>query len=289
MKGPGYRRCGSLREALELKSRLGKRCIILAGGTDLVINLRAGKADLSGAVICDISSILDCRFIRKEGGKIRIGPLVTHADLEESGILRSLARVLSEAAGSVGSPQIRAMGTIGGNVCNASPSADTVPALLACDAVLELASARGERDLDLSRFLKRPYGTDIRADEILSCITLTCPPRGAGMSFLKLGRRNACSIARMNFAAVLGKGREGRMRRVRVAAGAVAPVAMRFLEIENFLEDKKPSSELFQEAGRMMARKMIEVSGRRWSTPYKEPVVASLLRRVLEQASGIRG
>lgn len=281
----GYTRCTSLAEALELRSRLSDSCLVLAGGTDLIINMRTMAA--SDRAICDISDATELDFIGRRSSSIEIGPLTTHATLETSDLILEHARIISLAAGSVGSPQIRAMGTVGGNICNASPCADVVPALVACDAVLTLSSATGDRDIALSSFLEAPYRTGLGPDEILSKITIPVPPPGSHMGFLKLGRRNACAISRMNFAVIVHVDHEGKMVTVRLAAGSVAPTAMRFEKVEDLLAGSEPSREIFEEAGRVMAGEMIAVSGRRWSTPYKEPVVAALTRRVLMEACGM--
>jgi len=269
-----YLRVTSLPEALEAKARLGRSGLVHAGGTDLVPMIRGLD---QGSTILDISAVADLAYLEKAGGKVRIGPLVTHARLAGS----RAADVLADAAASVGSPQIRAMGTVGGNVCNASPCADVVPALVACGAVLEIRSAAGERKVAIEDFLKGPYLTDLRDDEILAGIEMR-DPVGARTAFLKLGRRNACSISRMNFAVVGWL--DGTLRDVRVAAGSVAPTARRFPEVEGILEGQVPGREVFDEAGRAMSRCMIAAAGRRWSTPYKEPVAAALTRRVLEGA-----
>jgi CO/xanthine dehydrogenase FAD-binding subunit len=272
-----YARPRTLDEALEIRSRLGADALVLAGGTDLLVGLDRSRR----STICDVSRLDELRFIDAQDGTIRLGPLASHAMLASSPLLRDLAPVIPLAAASVGSPQIRHMGTVGGNVANASPCADTVPALLACDATLTLASVRGSREIALSGFLLAPYRTALSGDEILACITLPVPPRGSRSAFIKLGRRNACAISRMNLAAIVTLDR-GRIARASLAAGSVAPTAMRFADVEALLVGNEPSRDLFDEAGRLMAEKMIETSGRRWSTPYKEPVVQALTRRVLE-------
>ena len=282
-----FARCRSLKEVLDLKAARGEGAAVLAGGTDLAIRLRDRGPGGGALTLCDITPLSELRFIREEGGGLALGPLTTHAELTSSPLLRAAAPALADAAGSVGSTQIRAMGTIGGNVCNASPCADTVPALLLCDAMLTLSSASGEREVPLGAFIKGPYRTLLRPDEVLTRVSLRPPARGSGMAFFKLGRRNACSIARMNFAAAVRTGGGGVIEEARVAAGSVTPTAMRFTAIEGFLKGKAPTRDLCREAGVLMARIMVDVSGRRWSTPYKEPVSAALCARVLVKACGL--
>jgi CO/xanthine dehydrogenase FAD-binding subunit len=171
-------------------------------------------------------------------------------------------------------------------VCNASPCADTLPPLVALGARLVLLSKRGRREVGVDEAVAAPYETVLEEDEILSEIHIPQMTPGAGSKFIKLGRRNALSISRMSFAAIVGRGDDGRMREVRIAAGSVAPTTRRFVEIEEMLTGRMPGSDLFAAAGRELAALMVRLVGRRWSTPYKEPVVAALARRALAGAAG---
>lgn len=306
----GYRRVGSVEEALERKSDLRREGLILAGGTDLLVKLRLQSATLPPVEVIDVGRLGDLKGVSLEtGGEagdgkaegfhgtgangevasdgtvVRVGALVTHAQAERDPELLRRGRLLCESCAQIGSPQIRNRGTIGGNFCNASPCADTLPALAALNARLVLLSRRGRREIALEEALIGPYETAVADDEILSEIRFPATPRGAGSSFIKLGRRNALSISRMSVAAVIARSDDGRMRTVRLAAGSVAPTARRFREIEEMLEGRVPEHDLFTAAGREMAAAMVKQVGRRWSTPYKEPVVAALVKRALGKAA----
>jgi len=279
-----YFRPRSLDEALMLLAGR-QNSKILAGGTDLLVELRKHNPDEFFTII-DITAIDSLRFIRDAGDKVLLGPLVTHKELSESELIRREFPFLSLSASTVGSPQIRARGTIGGNICNASPAADTVPVLVALDAIVTLESATGKRECLVEEFITKPYRTLISPGEILTKIYIGKLPPGAKSSFIKLGRRNALAISRMNVASVLLV-EDGLIKFARLACGSVFPVTQRVNVVEEFLLGKEPSVELFRKAGELVAEEMVKVTGVRWSTPYKKPVIAALVRRALCECAGL--
>ncbi|HUI09372.1 MAG TPA: FAD binding domain-containing protein [Bacteroidota bacterium] len=269
-------------EAVSALRRHGGAARVLAGGTDLLSELRRPGA-AQPEVVVDISRIKSLRRISREGEVILLGPLATHAELVQSGLVRSGAPLLGLAAASIGSPQIRNRGTIGGNIMNAAACADTVPPLIALGAVATLTSADGERRCHMSGFFARPYATVARKDELLTQVRFDALPAGARSSFVKLGRRNALAISRLSVATVVVTDAEGLIADVRIVPGAAFSVWKRIMEAEHLLIGKPPSTALFAEAGRVVAGTMVRETGRRWSTEYKEPVIAALARRALER------
>lgn len=165
---------------------------------------------------------------------------------------------------------------------NAATCADTVPPLIALNAEIKLTSSSGERSISLSEFFVEPYTTTARHDEVLTEIRFQKLPQHARSSFIKLGRRNALSIARLSVAAVLVKNSDGVVTDARIVPGAAFPKWQRIASAENLLIGKTLSRELMVEAGKKVSEAMISFTGRRWSTEYKEPVIAVLVRRVLE-------
>jgi carbon-monoxide dehydrogenase medium subunit/xanthine dehydrogenase FAD-binding subunit len=145
-------------------------------------------------------------------------------------------------------------------------------------------SIGGRREIPASEFLLAPYRTALRADEIVTEVAFRGLGGGERGSFIKLGRRNALSVARMSVAVVLGRGGDGVVRRARIAAGSVVPVARRFPEAEACLDGSRGEEEAVREAARSLAAAMVAETGRRWSTPYKEPVVQALARRAIRAA-----
>jgi xanthine dehydrogenase FAD-binding subunit len=279
-----FRRAASVEEACALKARCGAAGIFIAGGTDAIVALRSGDGSMAPMEVIDISGIEALRGVQREADTVRLGPLVTHTEAEENPLLRECAPLLAHASGEVGSPQIRNRGTIGGNIMNAASCADTAPPLVALGAELTLLSVRGERRVRLEEALLAPYRTSLADDEILTDIRFAPLGEGVGSSFVKLGRRDALSISRMSVAVITSRDDEGRLRGVRVAGGSVLPTVRRFLGVEAALEGSVVSTELLERAGRAMSEEMIRSTGRRWSTPYKEPVVAALLRRAVIKA-----
>jgi len=273
-------------EAVAALSEHAGSARILAGGTDLLIELRRHSSRPPGVVV-DVSRIEALRDISRDGDEIFLGPLTTHAELARSDIIRAGAPFLCSAAGAVGSPQIRNRGTLGGNIMNAAACADTVPPLIALGAVVTLASADGERDCHLSGFFSRPYATAARREELLTQVRFTALSPGARSAFVKLGRRNALSISRLSVAAVVATDAEGIVADARIVPGAAFGVWKRVMEAEHLLIGKLPSTALFADAGRLVADTMVRETGRRWSTDYKEPVIAALVRRALERCFAV--
>jgi CO/xanthine dehydrogenase FAD-binding subunit len=271
----------SLTEACNLLAEWKDNSKILAGGTDVLLELRRSNIAASEAIV-DISRIPALSGIEESGDSIIIRPLTTHAEVLHSQIISKYAPLLRIAVSTIGSPQIRNRGTVGGNIINAAACADTVPPLIALDAQIRLKSSNEERVVPLSEFFIRPYVTVARRDEILVEIRFPKLPADARSSFVKLGRRNALSIARLSVAAIVRCDVAGVVTEVRIVPGAAFPRWRRIPEAENVLLGQKISKELAAEAGRKVSEAMISVTGRRWSTEYKEPVIAVLVRRALE-------
>ena len=283
-----YFRPASVKEACKLLNQHQSEAKVIAGGTDLMVQVRDEDKKLAGMkTVIDVSHINELRYIQEEGNVIRIGAIVTHDQIFRSPILKSAAPLLPEACNTVGSPQIRHRGTIGGSICNASPAADPVPALVALNAEVKLESVRGERVVPMVDIFEKPYKTNIGADELLTEISFKRLSDASKTAFIKLGRRKALAIARMNVAVVLELDDQGIVTEARIAPGSVLPRPGRVSEAEEVLIGQKPTAELIELASKKVSAVMIERSGIRWSTPYKEPVIAVLTRRALNQALGV--
>ncbi len=271
----------SVAEACTFLGQLGSSAKVLAGGTDVLIELRKSTDDVAGPII-DISGIASLKGIGESGDTIVIKPLTTHTEILRSALIGTHAPLLNAAVAGIGSPQIRNRGTIGGNIMNAAACADTVPPLIALGARIKLQAAGGERVVALSEFFAKPHVTMARSGELLVEIRFPKLPSDARSSFIKLGRRNALSISRLSVAAILTRDRSGVITEARIVPGAALPTWHRVAEAENLLIGHQPTRELFVEAGKRVSDVMISFTGRRWSTEYKEPVIAVLVRRALE-------
>jgi xanthine dehydrogenase iron-sulfur cluster and FAD-binding subunit A len=284
MKSFQYLRVAAIAEACQALAKHGAGARVLAGGTDLLIEWRRSAAKLPPVVV-DISSVEALRGIAEDGDAVVVRPLTTHSQLLQSNVLRQFAPLLAAAAAGIGSPQIRNRGTVGGNLMNAATCADTVPPLVALGAVVTLQSARGSRRLNLAELFVKPYQTVARPDEILTEIRFPKLPARTGSAFIKLGRRNALAISRLSVAAVVQLGDDGRIAAARIVPGATFPTWRRVAEAEAMLIGEKPVEKLLAAAGAKVSEVMIKETGRRWSTEYKEPVIAVLVRRALEQCA----
>ena len=268
-------------ETCTLLKEFGSDAQILAGGTDVLIELRKTSIK-TPKVIIDISNLSELKGITGTESEIIIKPLTTHAELGSSPIIKKHARLLHMAVNVIGSPQIRNRGTIGGNIINAAACADTVPPLMALGAAVKLQSVEGERSIPIIDFFIKPYQTAAAKNEILTEIRFPKLLDPVKSAFMKLGRRNALAISRLSVAAILQKSDSGLIQEARIVPGAAFPKWQRMTEAEELLIGQKQSKELFTGAGKKVSEAMISFTGRRWSTEYKEPVIAVLVRRALE-------
>jgi CO/xanthine dehydrogenase FAD-binding subunit len=271
----------SLGEATSALHEHGETARLIAGGTDVLIELRRSDAITPEALI-DISRLQELKGITSSRGTIELGPLTTHAEVCASTIIREQAPLLRAATITIGSPQIRNRGTVGGNIMNAATCADTVPPLIALNARVTLHSVDGNRECDLAELFVKPYRNIAHADEMLTVIRFSPLPVNGRSAFVKLGRRNAVAISRLSVAAIIVRDDGGIITDARLVPGAIFPTWKRVTEAERMLVGNMPSAELFRAAGNKVSEVMISYTGRRWSTEYKEPVLSVIVRRALE-------
>jgi CO/xanthine dehydrogenase FAD-binding subunit len=276
-----YKTPYTIDEAIELLWRAEGKGKIIAGGTDLVIGLRSGND--TPRFIFDVTRIGELRKIEEKNGTISIGAAVTHSEIASSPILKQYGKVLSAAASEIGSPQIRNIGTIGGNIVNASPAADTVPPLMVLNAVGKVLSKEGEKEIPLPQLFKGPYETNLKPHELLVQIRFPKLPFGVRSSFIRLARRDAMAIARMSVAIVL-QTKKDRIADIRISVGSVTPIPQRMSETEAFLKGKIPDEETLKRASLKVSETMINRTGIRPSTSYKRPVIEALFIRGMSQA-----
>jgi len=272
----------SLDDALKYLSETEGLCKIIAGGTDLIPMLR--NEDIYPNCVLNILGIEQLRGIVETDHAVRIGPTTTYTEIVESEVLNRFFPILVQAASNVGGPQIRNRGTIGGNIATASPAADVLPALMALDVELELQSKKsGVRLLPLTDGIESAYRSRLRADEIMTGILIKKLPEGTRCGFEKLGRRKAMARARMNMSVILRLDKDWTVSEVRIVPGAVMPVAKRIKTAEKVLLGVKPEEALVKAAGEVLVQEILKVTGIRWSTEYKMPVVRNIFERVVGQ------
>ncbi len=273
---PLYARPTVLYEALRV---LAGGPTILAGGTDHFA-LRVGKP--LDEPILDITAVRGLRGITEAEDHWHIGATTTWTDLVEAR-LPPLFDGLRLAAREIGGVQIQNSGTLAGNICNASPAADGMPALLAMDARVELASTRGTRVLPLAQFILGPRKTARRADELLCAILIPKPKHAVRSHFLKLGARKYLVIS-ITMASVVIEHEDGVVRRARVAVGACSPVALRLTGLEDALRGQPMNSRLPQIATEEHLALLAPIDDVRASAVYRVDSALTVVRRTLAGA-----
>lgn len=274
----------TLKEALECRrNHMGS--ILLAGGTDIVVDLH--KDRLSGGDFIDLSKIDELKEIKAVGNEILIGSMVTFTSIQDSQILNEKADILCSAAGFVGAPQIRNKGTIGGNICNASPAADLVPPLVCMNARVMLKSMDENnciqsRMLTVEEFIIGSNKTMLKENEILTSIIVALPSENTKMVFKKIGRRNALAISRLNGACML-QTENNHVTCISLVLGSATQKPERFRTVEDYLSGKELTDDVLKHAGKLASDFVLSKAGMRASSNYKLPVIARFTESLIEE------
>jgi xanthine dehydrogenase FAD-binding subunit len=252
---------------------------ITAGCTDIVVALRNNRISFKPAI--DITHIGELKEIFEQEEKVYIGSNVPLSDICESEIIKNNYRILVEAIETIGSPQIRNIATLAGNVQNASPSGDGILALVLLGASLILRSTGGRREIAAQDFIIGPGKTLLNNDEFIEYIVLDKKYQEYNSYFEKVGLRSAMviSVASMG---VLLKAEEGVIKDIRIAYGAVAPKVLRLIEAENHLKERYLDEEALIEAGEIVVRTVCPIDDLRASAGYRRAVCKNLILRLLE-------
>ena len=275
-------RTQTLEELLSAKHAFpDARCI--AGGTDLLV--QAYEKGTFPDTLLDVSRNRDLTRIDLADGRLSIGAAVTFDQLETSLLIRRTAPILAEAAAQVGSPQIRNRGTLGGNVANASPAADSLAPLSVydCGAVLVNAKSGARRELPLNRMITGPGRTAMEQDEVLEKLLLTPMTAGSAWAYRKIGRRNALAIARMSGAVTMARS-GGNAWKIALSIGSVLPAPERLPFAEAILARDPSSESCVREAGEAVRAFVLEKTGGRASAAYKMSVIPDLIAALIREA-----
>ncbi|MBW2063464.1 MAG: xanthine dehydrogenase family protein subunit M [Deltaproteobacteria bacterium] len=274
----------SVKEAIDYLAAHPGKSRVFAGGTDLLVAMK--KREIVPSYLVNLKGIGELKGIHFEESKgLLIGSLVSLAEIEQSEIVREKCPILRDAVEVMAAPQIRSLGTIGGNLCSASPSADTAPPLIALGATARIVGPRGERELLVEEFFIGPGKSVLQEGEILSHIFIPAPQENSGGAYLKLMRRGAMDLAMVGVAVYLEReDGTGQCKRSRIALGAVAPTPIRAHEAEGVLRDKKVSKDLAQEAGRIASEESKPIDDIRASKSYRRSMVEVLTQRAIMKA-----
>jgi aerobic carbon-monoxide dehydrogenase medium subunit len=270
-------------EACSLISNGANKAKILAGGTDLLVKMKRGLEGPQSLVsLKRITAFSEIRYIA--GESLNIGALVTISRLITSSIINEEFEILGQAAGMMALPQVRNRGTIGGNLCNASPAADTAPALIALGSRVKVTGLTGERTIPLEEFFTGPGQTVLRHDEILTEIRVPVPSCRAGGSYVKLSLRHH-DLATVSVAAMVVLSPEGRVcEDARIVLGAVAPTVIRSHQAEQALKGRTLDEGMIKASARAAAETARPISDIRASAEYRKEMVMVLAGRAIVQA-----
>lgn len=267
-----------LAEALDVLAQDSGDWKPFAGGTDLMVLLEAGRLPHKNYV--NIWNLKELRGIEATDSQVTIGALTTYTEVQNHPILREEFPMLCQAAQETGGIAIQNRGTLGGNIVNASPAADSPPALLAYDAELELVSKAGARRIPYSGFHQGYKQMDIRPDELLRAIHLPRKTKGLTHYYRKVGTRKAQAISKVCFAAVAGV-KDGKIDHVRIALGSVAPIPIRCFKTENAVNGQPLNDQTIAAANRSLVDEISPIDDIRSTRDYRLQVSLNLLEHFL--------
>ncbi|SDO88341.1 FAD binding domain-containing protein [Desulforhopalus singaporensis] len=273
-----YIKPDSVGDAIEILADKGSSAAIIAGGTDVMVDLRSGE--ITPEYLVDISRLEELKGIRMENDELVIGAGVTLSEIYNSDLLAEYAPALKKSAYNFASAQIRNIATIGGNVAHCSPCGDTIPPLVIHEAEVLLSGKDGQKRIPIEQVATGPYRSFLEPHELITAFVLK-PRKAAFADFKKIGRRKDLAISRLSMAVMIDKSDDGTISFMRFSLGACTPTPHRMIPVEEFMVGKKPTEKLLFEGGRLLAESMIEITGRRPSIIYKEPAVQGLFVRML--------
>jgi xanthine dehydrogenase FAD-binding subunit len=268
----------TLKEALEYRDE--NMAILFAGGTDLMVRRKswAGTLPKFESPVLIIGNLRELKGCAAENSVLRIGAAETLADIAAN---EAVPEILRLAVKQMASPGIRNMGTLGGNICNASPAGDTLPVMYALNTAVILQSVKGKRELALSQFITSPGKTGLQDDELLTevCIPLK---EFSNVYYRKVGTRKADALSKLSFAG-LANINDGKIEDIRIAFGAVAPTVVRSVEAENLLKgiDLADLPVLMPQIKDIYSRFIRPIDDQRSSAAYRKEVCMRLLEDFL--------
>lgn len=270
----------TLDEACQIMAAFGVKAKLIAGGTDLMVNMKKKLATPSHVV--SIGRLEELKATENAGTVVKIGACFTVADLAESAAINQTLGALGAGARALGTPLVRNLATIGGNLGSARPAADLPPSLMAYGARVVLASSKGKREVALDRFFVGPGFTEIQPDEILSEVHVNRPPAGSGAGYVNLGIRKAQDCNLVNVASFLALDSDGKtIKDARIVMGCVGPTPLLSPEAEKLLIGEKPSPSLFEKASLAAMGDSCPIDDFRGCGEYKRDMIGVLTRRTL--------
>jgi carbon-monoxide dehydrogenase medium subunit len=272
----------TLQEALAMLGKDGEKITPVAGGTNLIVDCQSGRHEPK--VVMNVHALPELCSIEELDGMIQIGGGVTLRQLEQSSLIKSKANALYRSSVLFANPLIRNRATVGGNLCDASPASDTATPLLALGAEVQLTNQKTSRWVPLHEFFVHVRKTVRKPDELLTAVRWPVPPVRSANTFYKLGLRKADAISVVSLAVSVVLNPDDTIAEARIALGSVAPTPLRAFEAESFLEGKKLTEDVIDEAGKKAALACSPISDVRASADYRRQMVAVLVKRLLREA-----
>jgi CO/xanthine dehydrogenase FAD-binding subunit len=271
----------TLQEALAMLAEHAPDVMPLAGGTNVIVELRDGNR--SPKMLMDLSKLHELHGIRRDNGHIVVGGGTTIAELLTHPLTAEHGLPLQQAAAKLGNPLVRNRATVAGNLVNASPAADTAPPLMALGAEVELASQASTRRVPLDEFIVGVNKTCIRPDELVTAIRWPVPPARSAAGFYKIGLRKADACSVINAAAMVVWDENGRCQQARIAIGAAAPRLVRAREAEAALQGQPLIDDVIAKVAHLAAQATQPIDDIRGTAAYRRRMAQVIVRRLLEQ------
>ncbi len=268
-------------EACSLLSQYKEKAKVIAGGTDLLVQMK--ERTITPQYLIGLNGIANLDYIEHSEARLRIGALASLNSIAGSPLVREKFALLADAMSTIGTIQVRNRGTIGGNLCNAAPSADSAPPLIILGAQVKVVGEQGERVIPLEGFFTGPGETTLQAGEILTEVQIPDIPPNTGGTYLKLFARSAIDIAAVGVAALL-TAKDGTCSDAKIALGAVAPTPIRAKEAEKSIIGKKIEKDLIEKVAELASEESRPISDIRSSAEYRREMVKVLTRRAITQA-----
>lgn len=273
----------TLSEALKMLSKKEKDTFPIAGGTDMLIQIR--NDIISPRTLIDISNLKELNFIENNKEYLYIGGSVTFNEIIECDLLKQQSPLLIKASKLIGSPQIRNVATLAGNIQTASPAGDGLVALYGSDALVVLVSQEGQREIPIEKFIKGPGKTEKRIDEIIKGFKI---PRQKWdfQEFFKVGKRNALAISIINGIVKVNFNEDGTIKDTRIVLGAVGPTPIRLERAENLLVGKNCTEKTIEEIKKIISEDISPISDIRGSSEYRRHIASVHCGKLIELSEG---
>ena len=271
----------TLDEAITALAECSGRAAVLAGGTDVLVQIRTGA--MKPDCLVDLKGIEELKGIKYSAkGGLEIGALATHRELETSALIMEKFPIIHDGVSKVGSVQIRNRATVAGNICNALPSADSIGPLMALGARIHIRGPKGEREMPLDQFLVGPRRVALEKGEIVTKIVV--PPTNGQGCYIKYTRRKAMDLALLGASVFVECDKDGKVTEARIALTTAAPTVMRASEAEASLKGQVLSDEALAKAGEIASREAKPRTSWRGSEKYRRHLLKVLVPRAGKMA-----